>query len=130
MLDVLEKGAAAVDASAAEIKKLRAENAVLRQQTPTKKAAFSSPLLLKMARTLEQEGLLPAGVDAQKAAALIEEDPDRLADLVTRLTTPMSPEGRGVKAAAATTTLPDGGKLVRLGDREVVDRDGWLGAIS
>ncbi len=131
-LAVLMKAAAIADASEQEIRVLRAEVETLRKQAQpiSKKAAFSDESLIKMARVLEDQGLLQEGVDAEKAARLLQDDPDFLPDFVIRLVQPIEPDGRPVKAAGdPIKQVPGGGRIVKLAGKELVDRYGFADLI-
>lgn len=129
LFNVLEKTAEAADAADLQTRKLTAENEELRRRPAAKRAFFSPQLLNKATQHLEQEGLLPAGVNAKQASELISEDPDRLVNLVVGLTPTVTSDGRPVKAASPQP-LSGAVKLVRVGDKDLVDADGWDVALT
>lgn len=131
---LLEKAAREADALEAQVRDLTRINQKLEQELGSvKKQASAAPkfdrrLLLKIATTLEDEGLLAPGMEAEKLASLYEQDPNRVADIALRLLYPMSADGKPIKAA--TEKSPGAPNLVRFEGREVVDHDGWLSALK
>lgn len=131
-IKIAVKAAALAESWEKAARSLQAENDTLRvgKQAAQAPKKFSTESLLKMAKVLESEGLLQEGIDAEKAANLLQDNPDSLPDFVIRLVKPIEPEGHAVKTAAETTQqLPGGGKIIKLAGKELVDRFGFANLI-
>ena len=133
LFDLLDKTAAEADSLEQTVKRQAQEIAELKRQP---KVASASPLdptaLLKLATTLQNEQLLPVGMDAKQACEHITRNPNTLVRWMYTLASPVrETEGRGVKSAAAPDTKLSGDvKLVKIEDRVVKDDCNWYACIT
>lgn len=133
LFDLLDKTAAEADSLEQLVQRQAREIQALKQQTKTAGAPMlDQQALAKLAETLEQEQLLPEGMDAKQASERITRNPNTLIRWMHTLATPLrETEGRPVKSAAsALPQLSGDGKLVKIGDNVVKDLDGWSSCIT
>lgn len=133
LFDLLDKTAAEADGLEQVVMRQAREIEELKRQPK----AASAPLLdqtslLKLAATLEQEQLLPEGMNAKQACEHITRNPNTLVRWMQTLATPIrETEGRAVKAASATDNKVSGDvKLVKIGDRVVRDDCNWSACLT
>jgi len=128
LFDLLDKSAAEADALEQVVQRQTRELEELRRQPKTASAsAMDQASLMKLATSLEQEQLLPVGMDAKQACEQITRNPNILIRWTQTLVTPLrETEGHGVKSASAETEKISGDvKLVKIDGRLVKDDCGW-----
>ena len=133
LFDLLDKAAAEADSLEQVVNRQAREIEELKRQPKVASAPLlDQAALMKLATTLEHEQLLPEGMDAKQACEHITRNPNILVRWTHTLAAPIrETEGRPVKSAGEVAPKISGDtKLVKLGDKVLVDDCNWSACLS